>query len=218
MKHDLGVQPAEPSIFETRPEKLADTSPRVHDLIRSRWSPRSFTDREISNEDLKTVLEAARWAASSFNEQPWRFLVAQKSDSAAFNKLLDLLVPFNQAWVKKASVLIIMAARKTFSQNATENYYALHDCGAACAHILLQATALGFQGHGMAGFDRVRAQRELNIPEGFVPAAAIALGYVGSPDDLQLDERYKQAERGKRVRKPLTDLAFGVSWEEPLAL
>ena len=119
--------------FEGPPEKLADTHPRVHELIRSRWSPRSFSSREVSDSDLKLVLEAARWAASSYNEQPWRFFIARKGDEAGFEKLLHLLVPQNQAWAKSAPVLIIMAAKKTFSHNKSPNAYALHDAGAALA-------------------------------------------------------------------------------------
>jgi len=198
-------------------DKLADTLPTVHELIRSRWSPRSFSSRQISDRDLETVLEAARWAASSFNEQPWRFIVARRSDTEAFNKLLGLLVPFNQAWAKNASVLIIMAAKKTFSHDGNENYYALHDAGAALANLFLQATALGFHGHGMAGFDRARAQRELNMPDDYEPAAAVALGYLGEPDGLEL-QRHRTAEIAKRQRKPLSELVFNGSWHQPFRL
>src|SRR5690242_14093811 len=119
--------------------KQADTLPTVHELIRSRWSPRSFSDRPISNEDLNTILEAARWAASSFNEQPWRFIVARKSDGAAYDRLLHLLVPGNQDWARRAPVLIIMAAKRTFSHNGAPNVYGFHDAGQALAHIFLQA-------------------------------------------------------------------------------
>jgi nitroreductase len=199
------------------PDKLADTTPRVHELIRSRWSPRAFSSQQISDEDLKTVLEAARWAASSYNEQPWRFIVAKKSDQEAFNRVLGVLMPANQAWAKNASVLIIMAAKKTFSHNGSNNYYALHDAGAALANLFLQATALGFHGHGMAGFDRQRAQRELNIPEDFEPAAAVALGYAGKPEDLEL-ENHRKMEAAKRQRKPLSELAFSGTWGQPLAM
>ncbi len=197
--------------------KLADTPESVHELIRSRWSPRSFSSQQISDQDLKTVLEAARWAASSYNEQPWRFLVARKSDAAAFNRILGILLPFNQAWAKNASVLIIMAAKKTFSHDGSQNYYGLHDTGAALANLLLQATALGFYGHGMAGFDKVKAQRELNIPDEFEPAAAVALGYLGNPDDLEV-ENHRKAEKAGRQRKPLADLVFNGAWNQPLPL
>ncbi len=202
--------------FNGPAEKQADTLAEVHELIRSRWSPRSFSAREVSNEDLRTILEAARWAASSNNEQPWRFLVASKSDGAAYDKLLHLLVPANQTWAKTAPVLIVMAAKRTFSHDGSPNYYALHDAGQALAHLFLQATALGLHAHGMAGFDREKARQELNIPDDYDVAAAVALGYLGSPD--QLTEQQRQWETAKRRRKPLSEIAFAANWNEPLKL
>ena len=197
-------------------EKLADTPLSIHDLIRARWSPRAFSDREVSEADLKTIFEAARWTASSFNEQPWRFMVARKSDGAAYAKLLGLLVPFNQAWAKSAPVLFIMAAKRGFSHNGTPNLYALHDAGQALAHVFLQATALGLHAHGMAGFDRDRARTELGIPDDYDLGAAVALGYLGSPD--QLNEQQRQSELAKRTRKPLNEIIFGAEFGKPLPL
>lgn len=196
--------------------KQADTLPSVHELIRSRWSPRAFSSRPVSNEDLRTILEAARWAASSYNEQPWRFFVARKSDPEGYNRLLNLLLPFNQAWAKTAPVLMIIAAKRTFSHNNTPNYHALHDAGQALAHVFLQATALGLHAHGMAGFDRERARKELGLPDDYDLAAAVALGYLGSPD--QLNEEQRERELAPRQRKPLSEIAFGAQWNEPLAL
>jgi nitroreductase len=212
------VQSSESGIAATPPEKRADTGASVHELFRNRWSPRSFSPRQISDSELLTVLDAAHWAASSYNEQPWRFIVARKSDSAAFERILELLTPTNRSWAKSASVLIIMAARTTFSNNGTENYYGLHDAGQACAYILLQSTALGFQGHAMAGFDKERAKAELEFPEGYVPGAAIALGYVDSPDKLDMKEKFRISERARRQRKPLSELAFLGAWQQPLEL
>lgn len=197
-------------------EKLADTIPSVHELIRARWSPRSFSDRDVSDEDLKTIFEAARWAASSFNEQPWRFLVGRKSDPAAYEKILHVLLPFNQAWAKNAPVLFIMAAKRTFSHNGSANLFAMHDAGQALAHIFLQATALGLHAHGMAGVDRDRARTELGIPEDYEVAAAVALGYLGSPE--QLSEQHRQQELAKRQRKPLKEIVFGAAFGHPLQL
>jgi nitroreductase len=190
--------------------------PRVHELFRARWSPRAFSDRQISNEDLKTILEAGRWAASSFNEQPWRFLVARKSDGAAYDKILNLLVPQNQAWAKTAPVLFIMAAKRTFSHSGQPNRYNIHDAGQALAYVFLQATALGLHAHGMAGFDYDRARTELGIPDDYDVAAAAALGYVGSPD--QLNEQQRQMELAKRTRKPLNEIVFGAEFGKPLEL
>ena len=195
------------------PQKLADTLPSVHDLIRSRWSPRAFSSREPTSEDLKTIFEAGRWAASSYNEQPWRFFVARKSDGPSYDKLLQLLVPANQAWAKNAPVLVIMAAKKTFSHSGAPNYYALHDAGQALAHVFLQARALGLYAHGMAGFDRERARKELALPDDYDVAAALALGYLGSPD--QLNEQQRSSELAPRQRKPLNEIVFTTTFNEP---
>lgn len=204
---------AENATYNGPIEKFADTLPGVHELIRARWSPRSFSSREVPDRDLQIVLEAARWAASSFNEQPWRFLVARKSDGPAYEKLLHLLVPANQSWAKTAPVLIVMAAKRTFSHNGSPNYYGLHDAGQALAHLFLQAIALGLHAHGMAGFDRERARKELNIPDDYDLAAAVALGYIGSPS--QLNEQQQRTELARRQRKPLSEIVFTDKFGEP---
>jgi nitroreductase len=197
------------------PDKIADTVEGVHDLIRERWSPRSFEDREVSTKDLQIILEAARWAASSSNEQPWRFVVATKADPAGYARILDLLVPFNQEWAKHAPVLIVMAAKKTMaSRDGKQNDYALHDAGQALAQLMLQAIAIGLHAHAMAGFDHEKAREVLGIPEDFAVGAAVAVGYEGSPD--QLIERYRHIEVAKRQRKPLSELVFSGSWNTPL--
>ncbi len=197
---------------ETR--KIAGTPPSVHPLIRSRWSPRSFSSRPVSAEDLRTILEAARWAASSYNEQPWRFLVATKSNPEAYQKILGLLVEFNQQWARTAPVLIITAAKKTFSHNGTSNRHALHDAGAALAQLMLQATALGLHAHGMAGFDHERARQVLGIPDDYEVGAAVAIGYLDSPE--KLPEQYRAGEVSPRQRKPLDQIVFGAQWQQPL--
>jgi nitroreductase len=212
----VSKEAAIPPVLDGPPEKLAETLPEVHELIRARWSPRAFSNRDVSDHDLKTIFEAARWAASSYNEQPWRFLVARKSDPAAFQKVLGVLLPFNQAWVKNAPVLFIMATKRTFSHNGGLNLYALHDAGQALAHVFLQATALGLHAHGMAGFDRDRARTELNIPDDYDLGAAVALGYLGSPD--QLPDQQRQQEVAKRQRKPLGEIVFGAEFGQPLKL
>jgi nitroreductase len=197
--------------------KLADTLPGVHSLIRARWSPRAFNGKDIAPADLAAILEAGRWAASSYNEQPWRFIVAAKNtDPAGFQKLLGLLLPFNQAWAKSAPVLLITAGKKTFSHNGTPNRYALHDAGAALASMFLQAEALGIYAHGMGGFDQERARVELGVPDDFEIGAAAAFGYLGSPDELP--EQMKQQELAKRQRKPLSEIAFSTEWQQSLAL
>lgn len=188
-------------ILEDTPESAS--APDIHDLIRNRWSPRSFSTREISDDDLRSVFEAARWSASSYNEQPWRFFVARRSDSPAFEKLLNLLVPANRSWARSAPVLIITAAKKTFSHSGSPNYYALHDTGQALANLSMQATALGLHVHAMGGFDHELARRELRIPSDYEVGAAVALGY-------------SEAEKVERQRKPIHEIVFGAGWEEPL--
>lgn len=193
--------------FNGPPAKLAD-APNVHDLIRWRWSPRAFSSRPVSDHDLKTILDAARWASSSFNEQPWRFLVARKSDGPAYDKLLSLLVPANQSWAKNAPVLLLTVAKGTFSHDGSPNHYALHDAGQALAHIGLQATALGLHTHSMGGFDHTLARQELAIPDDFEIGAAVALGYWAESGN----------QNEKRERKPLSETVFSTKWNEPLSL
>jgi nitroreductase len=198
---------------ETRETKFADILPSVHPLIRSRWSPRSFSSREVSPEALRTIFEAARWAASSYNEQPWRFLVATKSDPAAYQKMMGLLVEFNQQWASTAPVLLITAAKKTFSHSGAPNRHAMHDAGAALAQLMLQVTALGLHAHGMAGFDHERARQVLGIPDDYEVGAAVAIGYVDAPENLP--EQYRAAELSARQRKPLEQILFGAQWGQP---
>lgn len=196
--------------------KLAETSVPVHELIQKRWSPRSFSDRPVSDEDLRSLLEAARWAASSGNEQPWRFFVACRTDREAFEKLFHILLPGNQLWAGTAAVLMIMAAKKTSANTGLINNYALHDTGQAFAQLALQAVALGLHVHGMAGFDRERARVELNLPDDYELGAALAIGYAGSPE--QLSEKHRTLELSKRQRKPLGQIVFGAGWETPSPL
>jgi len=196
--------------------KYADCKSGVHELFRVRWSPRSFASREVPDEVLETILDAGRWAASSYNEQPWRFIVVKKEDTEAFQKLLSVLMPFNQAWAKNASVLVLTVARNNFSHNETPNAYALHDTGAALAYMTLQATVSGLQAHGMAGFDKEKAREVFGIPPEFQIGAVAAFGYPDSPDKLS-DDQLKQRELAPRTRKPLSEIAFSGRWGQPLA-
>lgn len=180
------------------------TLSQVHELIQNRWSPRAFADRAVSKQTLAIIFDAARWAASSYNEQPWRFIVATKDNPEEYAKLLSLLSPFNQDWAKTAPVLVLMVAKKTFTHNQKPNIYGFHDAGAALAHLMLQATALGLHAHGMAGFDGDRARTVLNIPDDYEMGAFVALGYVDPA-----------AQVTPRQRKPLSDLVFTTVWQTP---
>src|ERR1700679_4061806 len=155
----------------------------VLDIILKRWSPRSYADKPVSSADLTKIFTAAAWAASSYNEQPWRFLVGKKGDET-YAKILDSLIEFNQAWAKTAPVLILSVGKKTFTHNGSPNGFAMHDTGAASATFSLEATALGMHTHGMAGLDKDKARTNFGIPEDFEVGAVGALGYLGAPEVL----------------------------------
>ena len=186
----------------------------VPEVILQRWSPRAFSDKQVSNEDLKKVFEAARWAASSYNEQPWRFFVGRKGD-VTYKKIFDALIEFNQAWTKSAPVLILSIGKKTFAHNNAPNHYALHDTGAATAYLGLGATALGLHTHSMAGFDNDKARAAFQIPEDYAIGAVTALGYFGNPDALP--EQLRTMEEAPRTRKPVDEFVFA-DWEKPAQL
>lgn len=196
--------------------KPASTDHPVLDPIRQRWSPRAFADKPVDKADLASLFEAARWAASSYNEQPWRFLVATRDDRETFDKMLGCLVPGNQAWAGSAPVLVLTAFSTAFAHNGKDNRCAPHDLGQAAAHLALEATARGLYVHQMAGVDLERVREAYSLPEGFEPFTAIAIGHLGSPDTLP--EKLRAPETAERQRKPLAELVFGGAWGKPAEL
>ena len=194
--------------------KHAPAAPGVEDLLLRRWSPRAFADKDVPSDDLKKIFTAASWAASSYNEQPWRFFVGRRGD-ATYQKIFDVLVEFNQGWAKSAPVLIFSVASKKFAQNGNPNHYALHDTGAANANLALQATALGLHTHSMAGFDHSRARKSFNVSAEFEIGAITALGYLGNPDTLH--DQLRSSELEPRSRKPLSEFVL-TEWDKPAAL
>lgn len=189
---------------------LIATEVPVHDLIRERQSPLAYSDRPVGPEELRSLLEAARWAASSYNQQPWRFIVARKEDPADYERLLGVLAPANALWAGKAPVLMLTVAKLTYDANGAPNRHALHDVGQATAHLALQATALGLGVHQMGGFDAARAREEFSIPEGYAPVAAIAIGYPGDPEDLP--EGLRARARAPRTRREIGEFVFAGRW------
>lgn len=172
------------SVIDKIIDKTSDIDYPIHDLLRQRWSPLAFSERLVEPEKLCSVLEAARWAASSYNEQPWSFIVATIDNQAEFDRLLICLAPGNQEWAHNAPVLMLCVAKLYFERNGVENRHAFHDVGAAAAVPAIQATAHGLFIHQMAGFDVPLAKEVYGIPEGYEPVAAIALGYLGDPQTL----------------------------------
>jgi len=191
-------------------EKPAVTQYPIHELLRRRWSPRAFSSRPVEPDTLRSLLEAARWAPSSYNEQPWSFIVATKEDEAEYARLLSCLVEGNIQWAQHAPVLMVSVAKLHFDENGERNRHALHDVGQAVANLIVQATALGLVVHQMAGILPEKVRALYGVPEQYEPVAGIALGYPGDPQSLP--EGLRQRELAPRVRKPLTEFVFSGRW------
>ena len=197
--------------------KTARTAQPIESLLADRWSPRAFDPgRRVEPDKLTTVLEAARWAPSCFNQQPWRYLVCDRFVSEdCWQKAWQCLVPGNQRWASKAPVLIAAVSdQATPLANGDENRWADYDTGAASENLCLQASGMGLAVHQMGGFDPASLRESFNIPGGFNPIAMIALGYPGDAESLK-GWRHEQ-EVGPRTRQPLDDIAFAGNWGVPL--
>ncbi len=180
----------------------------VNELIATRWSPRDFLNRAVEPEKLHALFEAARWAASCFNEQPWRFVVATQADPEAFAKVLGLLMEKNQQWAKTAWALGFSAAKKTFTQSGAPDRFGLHDTGAASATLSIEAVSLGLRTHFMGGFDAARARSEFHVPDDFEIGAAFAIGYIDETATVP----------PTRNRKPIEEIVFAGDWGVPAKL
>ena len=194
-------------------DKPASSIVPIHPLLARRWSPRAVDpNRRVEPEKLQALLEAARWAPSCFNEQPWRYLLFDGRDPAALEAARTCLSEGN-AWARKAPVLLLSVAKEHFTHNDKPNRHGQHDVGLASENLVLQATELGLVTHQMAVFDAARARELFRIPEGFTPMAMIVLGYPGKLEDLPaaLQER----EKAPRSRKPATEWAFAGKWGDP---
>ena len=170
-------------------KKAAETN-HIHPIIQRRWSPRVFDGTPISEEHISQLFEAARWAPSSNNGQPWRFIFAEKG-SKSYDKIFEHLSEFNQKWVKSAPLLILTAYKEQFD-NGKENFHAGHDLGQAVAYLTFQAQSLNISLHQMAGVNWKDAQRDFNIPDGFHVTTAIAVGYYGGDENKLSEDLYKQ--------------------------
>ena len=180
----------------------------IHEKFLNRWSPRAFTGEPITQEELLTMLEAARWAASSYNSQPWRFLYALR-ETAAWERFLNLLVPFNQSWAKDASALVFLISKSTMRspRSGNEVLSPTHsfDAGTASGYFALQASLMGWYVHGMVGFDANRAFEELSVPKGYTVEAVYAVGRIADPAGLPEELRTRDVPSDRRS---LGELAF----------
>jgi nitroreductase len=191
-------------------QKPAPTDVPIHEIVRTRWSPRAFSDKAVAPDVLRSLFEAARWAPSSFNWQPWAYLVATKDDPENYAKMLSTLVEFNAGWAKQAPVLVISVAQMKTPKEGAANRHAMHDVGSASAQLTFEANARGLRVHQMAGFDAAKAREIFHIPQDWEPVAAMAIGYPGDPQSLP--EPLRERELAPRTRKPLAEFVMNGDW------
>ena len=193
--------------------KQANPDHPILDVIAKRWSPYGFSDKPVSLDDLRSIFEAARWSASSFNEQPWRYVLATDRESTVYREILSCLAEPNQVWAKHAPVLALGVVKTTFTRNDKPNRVALHDLGQASATLTLEALARGIYVHQMAGILPEKAKETFGVPEGYEVATALAIGYAAKPGEMV--ESLRARDEAPRSRRPLSEFVFGMEWETP---
>ncbi|MGB8494119.1 MAG: nitroreductase family protein [Candidatus Acidiferrum sp.] len=191
-------------------QKSTATQYPVHELIRERWSPRAFSEEAVSPEILRSLFEAARWAPSCNNEQPWAFLVGTRGEGDTFKKILGTLMEANQTWARHAPVLAIAVSELAFAKNGHSNRNAFYDTGTAVSQLTTEATSRGLVVHQMAGFDPQKATEIFAIPNGWEPIATFAVGYAGDPQTLP--DVLRERELAPRARKPLHEFVMSGQW------
>lgn len=198
--------------------KNAATDHPILKLLSERWSPYGFDDRSVAEGDLRSLFEAARWAASSYNEQPWNYLVTTSEDPVEFARMLGCLVEANQAWAKAAPVLVLAVVSLQFAKNQKDNRAAVHDLGLAAGNLLVEATARGLSVHQMIGILPEKARELYEIPDDFEAWTALAIGYKADPE--KLPEALRERDSTPRQRKPLGKFVFTGKWGQssPLIL
>ena len=195
-------------------EKPAVTTTEIHPLLARRWSPRSFSSQKVDPQTLKRIFEAARWAPSSFNDQPWRFIVGQKGDPT-YSRIMETLVEFNQKWASTAPVLILAVGKTVSSKTGKPNSAFRYDTGQSIAYITFQAMHEGLFAHQMGGFDADKARQLFQIPEEYQPLTVTAIGYKEDPS--QLEEDFRKMEVAPRQRIPLEEIVFADTFGEKFA-
>jgi nitroreductase len=188
----------------------APTDYPIHDLLANRWSPYAFDDRPVAQADLDSLFEAARWSASSYNEQPWSYIVGTKADREQFDRVHSCLVEGNQPWTLHVPVLALGVVQLNFSRNGNPNRSAVHDLGLASATLTVEATARGLCVHQMIGIVPDKAREVFAIPTGYEAWTGLAIGYVG--DSTKLPEPLAARDLAPRTRKPLSQFVFTGQW------
>jgi nitroreductase len=183
----------------------------IETLFLKRWSPRALSGEALSEGEIMSLFEAARWAPSTYNEQEWRFLYARR-DTQHWQTFFDLLMDANKAWCKNAALLCVVIARKMFTRSGKPNPVHVYDAGSAWENLALQATAMGLVSHGMAGFDFDKARTVLKVPDEFTVCAMFAIGKHGNPDDLPPDVREREKISDRRpIEQSVCEGPFGGS-------
>ena len=197
-------------------EKPAITDQKIDKIIAERWSGRAFdANVPVSEDDIVSLCEAARWAPSCYGDQPWRFIVWNKHrDETSWQQAIDCLAPGNQDWARRASVLVLAASVKTFSHNDKGNHWVGYDTGAASISVCLQATSMGLMSHQMGGFDADKIRATFSVPDDVECWAMIAIGHPAALDSL--DEEQLERELKARQRRPLTEQFFNNAWKNTL--
>jgi nitroreductase len=188
--------------------KPADAQHPIHELIRERWSPRAFSDQPVEKEKLHSLFEAARWAASAGNLQPWYFLFATSENAEEHARFASTLNERNIIWAEQAPVLVLIVA-KLYEVPGKERL-SFYDTGMAVGNLVTQAIELGLTTHQMGGFSAEKAREELHIPEGYEPLTVMAVGYPGDPETLP--DHLREREVAPRVRKTLDEFVFEGGW------
>lgn len=196
-------------------EKPAPTLYPVHELIVRRWSPYWFDPRPILRADLLSLLEAARWAPSSYNEQPWRFLFAERSDPVAHTQMVECLIEGNRTWAREAPVLMLALTCRLFARDGSENAACEHDLGQAAAFLSLEAAARGLAVHQMSGIEHDRIRQTYQIPDDVTPVTALAIGYSAPLESVP--DRYRDRQARDRERSPIESFVFAGQWGSPAA-
>lgn len=184
----------------------------ISNILAKRWSPRAYSDKVVEKEKLQSILEAARWAPSSMNEQPWRFIVGVNRDKT-WALIFETLVEWNQKWAGKAPVLILNLAKKTFTYKGRPNATYAYDTGQAVAMMVTEVVNQGLFGHQMGGFSAEKAHELFDIPDDFLPVSVTAIGYYGDINELPIDMH--ESEMEERKRRPITDTVFSNTFGEP---
>lgn len=196
--------------------KTAPSDHAIHELIGERWSPYWFDNRPISNSDMCAIMEAARWAPSSYNEQPWCFLMSNREDVGRHAPMVECLIEGNRTWAREAPILLLGLTHRSFAQSGEPNPACEHDLGLAAASLTLEASARGIQVHQMSGILRARIRETYRVPADVTPLTALALGYCAAAKDVP--DRYQDRQNRARERKPLSSFVYAGSWEESAKL